>query len=565
MSPTHRLVPREVRNYRTIFGVFLALLIGPITGCGVSQNGVVQVSTNAFDFGQVAVSTKARRIVVTVTNPGNAAVALASNVSGNTDFILNPSVSCPSSVAAGGSCSIVFTYLPSATGTATATLALTYSSAQKTATENVSITGTGVTLDAGDSLVTATNNPLVASYIYHPTSAGTVAVEFGLDTSYGRKTWAVPTPANGSALSIYVAGMQPNSTYHMRALFTAADGSVMPDTDHTFTTGTFNSEVLPKISVTTGTGTPQPGIELLDSTAGTDPNYLEAYATDLKGNLIWAYNIPDRQASTIIQPIKLLPNGHFLMILSYNSQSVATDGAPVPGTLDVLREIDLAGNPVREISADTLNTKLAAGKDGPLNCYVKDLDGNGSVEQLVTCFIHGQEYPFLGKDQLELALPGLKRSHLRYDEVAGKDIRYLFGNQLDDARVLHVDTLASLCLFNTGHGNFTPKALPPELQLSPVFSFTSLDTLATPHALLPKPVLHRWLAAGNFYGVQPYEGRYDAANPTIFTYDRDFHCIGAITQQPGEWRDAKRLQCRGRNLILLAQNNGELQFVVNGH
>jgi len=189
-----------------------------------------------------------------------------------------------------------------------------------------------------------------------------------------------------------------------------------------------------------------------------------------------------------------------------------------------------------------LNSKLAAGKDGPLNCYIKDLDGNGSVEQLLTYFIAGEEYPFLGKDQLELALPGLKKSHLRYDEVAGRNIRYLFGNQLDDARILHVDTLASLCLFNKGHGGFTARALPAELQLSPIFSFTPLND-------------HQYLAAGNFYGVQPYEGRYDAMNPTTFTYNNGFRCTGQITQQPGEWRDARLLRTHAGRLLVLVRNN----------
>ena len=51
-------------------------------------------------------------------------------------------------------------------------------------------------------------------------------------------------------------------------------------------------------------------------------------------------------------------------------------GAFYPGDLCVGAYSDiLAGN-------WGMNSKLAAGKDGPLGLYVKDLDGNGTVEQL---------------------------------------------------------------------------------------------------------------------------------------------------------------------------------------
>ncbi|HEY4337599.1 MAG TPA: hypothetical protein VGM89_16920, partial [Puia sp.] len=82
-------------------------------------------------------------------------------------------------------------------------------------------------------------------------------------------------------------------------------------------------------------------------------------------------------------------------------------------------------------------------------------------------------------------------------------------------------------------------------QLSPIFSFTQTAP-------------QQWLAAGNFYGVQPYEGRYDAANPTFFTYNKEFHCTGPATQQPGEWRDSKYLRTRTQSLLLLARNNDSL-------
>jgi len=252
----------------------------------------------------------------------------------------------------------------------------------------------------------------------------------------------------------------------------------------------------------------------------------------------------------------------------YNDHGVLNEGkaAGGAGLWQTVTVTDVNGDGWPDILAGNwgLNSKLSAGKDGPLNLYVKDLDGNGTVEQLMTYFIQGEEFPFLGKDQLELALPALKKTHLRYDEVAGKTVQYLFGSQLDGCRRLRADTLASTCFINDKKGGFIPVELPAGLQLSPVFCFTEIDE-------------NRWLAAGNFYGVQPYEGRYDAMDPTIFSYDKTlatvsrespstafsnespFRFAGSLTRISGEWRDAKKIGTKGK-LVLAGNNGGPILF-----
>ena len=191
-------------------------------------------------------------------------------------------------------------------------------------------------------------------YTVHPAQAATVFVEFGTDTKYGLTTWKQQTPADGSPLTILVAGMRANTTYHMRANLEFADGPTAVDQDHTFKTGNFDPAILPNIQATTATGaSPQSGIELVDATASPVSGYLPAYATDLQGNIIWGYNYQDRDPNSIIQPIKLLPNGHFLVEISGVSQFLDK-----PSKVNVIREIDLAGNTIREVSMDDINNQL---------------------------------------------------------------------------------------------------------------------------------------------------------------------------------------------------------------
>jgi hypothetical protein len=263
---------------------------------------------------------------------------------------------------------MVVTYAPQQSGKATAQLQITETGGT-TGNQVVQLTGTGTTLSAGSGMVTATNNPLVALYTYAPTGPGTVYVNFGTTTSYGLKTWAVPTPTNGDPVTIEVAGMTANTTYHMQATENLTAGGTVSDQDHTFTTSSFPTSILPSITTSTASGqTPQPGVELMASITGKTPGYLQAYATDLKGNLIWAYNYADRYTNgdfaTVVQPIKQLPNGDYITVLSFGSQWLLDSNDnivnPPAGATDLIREIDLAGNPVKQITMDQLNSELSA-------------------------------------------------------------------------------------------------------------------------------------------------------------------------------------------------------------
>jgi hypothetical protein len=97
--------------------------------------------------------------------------------------------------------------------------------------------------------------------------------------------------------------------------------------------------------------------------------------------------------------------------------------------------------------------------------------------------------------------------------------------------------------------------LPEELQLAPIFTFTSF----------PSGGKETYFAAGNFYGVQPYEGRYDAMNPTIFDFNKksgSFNFLGEMPSIAGEARDAKWINYQGKEKILiLAKNNQALNFL----
>lgn len=234
------------------------------------------------------------------------------------------------------------------------TAALVSAPAQNNATAVASIIRPGV--------VYPTSNPQVDQYSIYLPAPGRVSIQFGPTTGYGLNTWQVETPTSyGGQVNVYVAGMLAQTLYHMRAQVELNDGASYTDVDRAqFVSGLpLKTGTPPPTSPITfsGSGDPQPGIEMWNTIL--PDSYTQVFATDLKGNVLWTYTY---QGSTLdsIQGIQLLPDGDMLMVISYLSSLTAAAAGTEPNTINVVREVDLAGNTVREISMDTLNQKLAA-------------------------------------------------------------------------------------------------------------------------------------------------------------------------------------------------------------
>jgi enediyne biosynthesis protein E4 len=244
------------------------------------------------------------------------------------------------------------------------------------------------------------------------------------------------------------------------------------------------------------------------------------------------------------------------IFMNENGKFKENDIPQSTGLWQTLFAADVNGDGFTDILAGNWghNSKLYAGKNGPLKLYIKDFDKNGSVEQVMAYTVDGKEYTFLAKDELERALPVLKKAYLNYSDVAGKTVQYMFYDLFKDYSELKAEVLGSSCFINDGKGNFKRMDLPEELQLAPVFSFvpSSYNTQGA------------YLAAGNFYGTIPYEGRYDALLPTLFSFTKEvpgFKIDSKLSILDGETRDAKWLNyINGEKVLVMARNNKELLF-----
>jgi hypothetical protein len=226
-----------------------------------------------------------------------------------------------------------------------------------------------------------------------------------------------------------------------------------------------------------------------------------------------------------------------------------------------IADVNKDGNPDILAGNWGYNNKYHAGKNGPLKMYVKDFDKNGSLEQIVGYTIDNNVYPFLCKDELERPLPALKKHYLKYGDVAGKTVAYVFDDLFKDYLEYTVEELGSCCFLNDGKGNFVKQVLPDELQVSPIFDFIPAAT----NYQQDIGVDPQFIAIGNFYGVIPYEGRYDGLLPTFFSLDakKNKIVVGQKLLQPdGELRSGKWINPGGANqMLVLAENNETLKFI----
>jgi arylsulfate sulfotransferase len=216
-------------------------------------------------------------------------------------------------------------------------------------------------------VVTPTANPLVALYSVPPSSAATVFVQFAVagDHPAWRNTDARAIEP-GKSTNIYVAGMLPNTTYQMRHVFSDGTGSdpVLVTTGSIPSTLTFPARTVLQ--------PPSPASELnqdmlFQTLARPGPNMPYVYATDLSGRITWYYDVPQSGfvPNNPAQGASLLPGGSVL-VMGGNSF------APFPLSRNVLREIDLAGNPLRETNLDAINAQLSAQGYGTITSFTND-------------------------------------------------------------------------------------------------------------------------------------------------------------------------------------------------
>ncbi len=207
-----------------------------------------------------------------------------------------------------------------------------------------------------------------------------------------------------------------------------------------------------------------------------------------------------------------------------------------------------------------LNSLLRASPAEPARLYVGDFFETGTLKQILTSYRHGVSYPLAGRDELLQVMPSLRSRYPTYASFGASRIQdFIPKKELQQARVLVADTFASAIALNRGDGTFELRTLPAEAQFAPIYASLAGDFDGDGKTDL--------LLAGNFFGVTPVEGRYDASYGLLLQGDGRGGFSAVDMEQSGLAIDGQvrhmawLRRANGDRLIVVAKNNDRLQLI----
>ena len=201
-----------------------------------------------------------------------------------------------------------------------------------------------------------------------------------------------------------------------------------------------------------------------------------------------------------------------------------------------------------------LNSNWQASRTQPMSLYVKDFDGNGDKEPIISYYRQGIEWCYNSKDELTAQMPELKKRFADYTPFSKSPFEKIFTKEmLKGAVKKQMRMLSSVYIENNGNGDLELKTLPLETQFSTVNAILVDD--------FDGDGFKDVALGGNFYEMQPSIGRFDASYGSILRGDGNGNWTPLSPLQTGfVLRGAVRDIKKVGNKIVIAANNKPLQI-----
>jgi hypothetical protein len=178
---------------------------------------------------------------------------------------------------------------------------------------------------------------------------------------------------------------------------------------------------------------------------------------------------------------------------------------PQVGLWNDLTLADWDGDGEIEILAGNLglNSQIKASSNQPAEILYKDFDNNGSIDAFLGYFIKSTKYPAANRDEILGQVNFLKKRYLDFKSFSNLTMDELFtSEERIGSTSITINNLSTSYFVRDSSGKFQAKALPLELQFSPVYASIAMD--------VNQDGILDMVLGGNTSYSKLYFGRYDA-------------------------------------------------------
>lgn len=203
------------------------------------------------------------------------------------------------------------------------------------------------------------------------------------------------------------------------------------------------------------------------------------------------------------------------------------------------------------------NSRLHATEKEPVRMYVKDIDENGRLDQIITIYMMGKETIFADKREIEKQLPYVKKQFIYSRDFAKASLEDVFGKaKIGDAEIFEANYFENAVLINKGDGSFDLKPLDGNAQFTPYYAAQNISEYKK----------GEFLMMGNFYECNIQMGLYDADQGNIFSLNNGQTIKTPISNIPikGQVRRIRQIMIAGKTHYLVIKNNDKM-MLLNHH
>lgn len=200
------------------------------------------------------------------------------------------------------------------------------------------------------------------------------------------------------------------------------------------------------------------------------------------------------------------------------------------------------------------NSRLQASEKQPVRMYVKDIDDNGRLDQIITIYMMGKETIFADKREIEKQLPYIKKQFIFSRDFAKASLSEVFGkSKINDAKVYEANWFENSVLINKGDGSFELVPMAGNAQFTPYYTAQNISEYQK----------NKFLMMGNFYECNIQMGLYDADQGNVFEYKDNTTLKAPISNLPikGQVRRIRAIKVSGKIFYIIVKNNDKMMVL----